>query len=625
MLRSVPVVAFLCLISGFSASGTVSTHPEVIAGTMNFARGTGAVDLVGSWAFWPGQFINPSINKGDFVRFEQFPASWSSYEPERFPGRGYGSYAVQITGLDPSVRYAFWFPGYSCASRYFVNGKELHSVGTPSERRSDETPRWDTEVVPFPATGLTEVTLVLHISNHNDIFPACPTAIQVGSYDALLEGHAHKRLLMIIPFAAILAMGAYFIALYVFQHEENSCLWLGVLCINFALRILSYDEFMLQDIFPFFPTALMFRLGYLTFAIALAGFAGFFRAQYPDQSNRKIIHTIIGVALVYSLCDLFTPIDFFTSLLVPFQVFSLLSGLYVNSILVRAVIHREQGSILLHAGFFVFFLIIVHDMMIANRMIDGVFLSHYGILCIIAAMALIVVSRFTGAFNRVEAATDELAKINASLFRFVPNEFLNFLGKRSITEVSLGDNVLKDMCVMFVHLGMDIELTSADSRRNMLEMFNDTLRAVNPVIQKHHGFVDKYLADGLMVLFPDDPQSAVRCAVEIRGIMDAYNAERKGRELPCISFAAGVHRGPLMLGTIGESERMDSTVISDVVNTASRLLRFALSKGATIIVSEMLAGSPGFAESCGVSLLPHGEVMLKGRQQPIFVYEVRNP
>jgi class 3 adenylate cyclase len=430
---------------------------------------------------------------------------------------------------------------------------------------------------------------------------------------------------MIIPFAAILAMGAYFIALYVFQHEENSCLWLGVLCINFALRILSYDEFMLQDIFPFFPTALMFRLGYLTFAIALAGFAGFFRAQYPDQANRKIIHTIIGVALVYSLCDLFTPIDFFTSLLVPFQVFSLISGLYVISILVRAVIHREQGSFLLLAGFFVFFLIIVHDMMIANRMIDGVFLSHYGILCIIAAMALFVVSRFTGAFNGVEAATDELAKINASLFRFVPNEFLNFLGKRSITEVFLGDNVLKDMCVMFVHLGMDIELTSADSRRNMLEMFNDTLRAVNPVIQKHHGFVDKYLAEGLMVLFPDDPQSAVRCAVEIRGIMDAYNAERKAKALPCISFAAGLHCGSLMLGTIGESERMDSTVISDVVNTASRLLRFALSKGATIIVSEMLAGSPGFAESCGVSLLPHGEVMLKGRQQPIFVYEVRNP
>ncbi len=621
--RCLVAAAFLCLALLAPIFGSTLPRPEVFGGTIDVGGISRPVELFGRWAFWPSVFVDPATQASGFSRFERFPASWSSYGAGLLSSRGYGSYAIRITGLNPSVLYAFWFPGYSCAACYFANGQELYAAGTPATTRAGEKPHWDSEVVALPSDGLTEVTLVLHLSNFNDIYPACPTAVQFGSFDALSAARAHKRNLMIIPFAAILAMGAYFIALFVFQRGEKACLWLGVLCVNFALRISCYDEFMLQDFMPFVPTALMFRLGYLTFALAPAAFAGFLRAYFPEELPKVPAAAIISVSLVYCAMSLLAPIDFFTGILVPFQAFALLVSLAMILVVFRAALGRRPGAILFLAGFTFFFFVVVHDILVANREIDGVFLSHYGILGIVAAMAIIVVGRFTGAFNAVEAAAGELEKVNQSLARFVPNEFLRFLGKTSITEVALGDNIRKDMCVMFVHLGIDVPLQGAAARLTMLEMFNDTLHRVNPLIQKYRGFIDKYLAEGVMVLFPDDPAKAVRCSLEIRAAIGEYNVEREREGLPSIQFAAGIHRGTLMLGTIGEAERMDSTVISDAVNTASRLLRFAVSKDASVVVSETIATDPRVASDPELDLSSHGEVRLKGRSSPVSVYEVR--
>jgi len=612
------------LCCGCALSDANSGGEPVRNGCFSMDGRSGPVDLVGTWAFWPGNFIYPVIGPSSFARFEQFPASWTTYRPEEFDAHGYASYALTITGLDSAQLYAFRFPAYNCAVRYFIDGRELYSQGKPASNAANEEPLWDSVLVPLPENGRRELTLVMHLSNFNDLFPAATAPIVFGTYDTMSVATALKRILLIIPFGAILAMGAYFLSLFVFQKEEYSSFWLGLLCIVFALRIVCYDEYILLDILPAVSPVLLFRLGYLTFSLAVAGFCGFVRSQYPGIAEKRMIVPLTVGALFYALLNMTTPIRFFSAFLVPFQLFSLAGSSYVLYVIFRAAITKKDGAWFFLAGFFVFFIIIIHDILLANRLVKGVFLAHFGILGIIGAMGLIIVRQFSRAFTGVEVLANNLERINVSLVRFVPNQFLNILGKKSITGIRLGDNVRKDMCVMFISLGVEMPLEGSAARLGMLEMFNNTLQLVNPLIQKYGGFVDKYLTEGVMALFPDDPEAVVRCALELERVLSACNAEREAEKRPWILFAAGIHRGSLMLGTIGEDERMDGTVISDVVNVSSRLRKYAVSQRIPVIVSADVAVPLTELPVCPCMLVPHGEVRLQGKDVPVAVYEARS-
>jgi hypothetical protein len=61
---------------------------------------------------------------------------------------------------------------------------------------------------------------------------------------------------------------------------------------------------------------------------------------------------------------------------------------------------------------------------------------------------------------------------------------------------------------MFVHLGMYFPLHIASARISMLEFFNSAIQQLNPVIEKHGGFIDKYLTEGLLVLCRADKRGS---------------------------------------------------------------------------------------------------------------------
>ncbi len=74
-----------------------------------------------------------------------------------------------------------------------------------------------------------------------------------------------------------------------------------------------------------------------------------------------------------------------------------------------------------------------------------------------------------------------------------------------------------------------------------------------------------------MALFPGKPLDAVQASLDILQSLESFNATRALTDLPPIKVGMGLNWGSVMLGTVGEEERMDTTVISDAVNLASRL------------------------------------------------------
>jgi len=162
-------------------------------------------------------------------------------------------------------------------------------------------------------------------------------------------------------------------------------------------------------------------------------------------------------------------------------------------------------------------------------------------------------------------------KMTSSFARFVPDQFLTFLNREDITQVELGDSVERDMTILFTDIRSFTTLSEKMTPRENFSFINSFFKRMGPVIRKHGGFIDKYLGDSIMALFPDSPDDAVAAAVEMIAVLEEYNKTRIEAKRDILQIGIGIHTGRMMLGTIGETERIEGTVISDAVNLASRI------------------------------------------------------
>ncbi|MCT7982647.1 AAA family ATPase [Laspinema sp. A4] len=214
----------------------------------------------------------------------------------------------------------------------------------------------------------------------------------------------------------------------------------------------------------------------------------------------------------------------------------------------------------------------------------------------------------------------QLSKINLAYARFVPREFIQFLGYDTILDVQLGDQVQKDMTILFSDIRSFTTLSERMSPRENFNFINSYLSRVGPVIRNHHGFIDKYIGDAVMALFPDTAEDAMRAAIEMQKQVMIYNVHRQKSGYMPIAIGIGLHTGSLMLGTIGEEQRMETTVISDAVNLASRMEGLTKLYGASIVISGQTLIHLDDPTKYNYRFL--GKVQVKGKKDSVAVFEV---
>lgn len=222
--------------------------------------------------------------------------------------------------------------------------------------------------------------------------------------------------------------------------------------------------------------------------------------------------------------------------------------------------------------------------------------------------------------QRVTERTAELVDLNTALQRFVPHEFLEFLGKDSLVEVKLGDQVQQEMTVMFSDIRNFTAHSESMTPQDSFNSLNEYLRRVSPVIRQHQGIVDKYLGDGVMALFPKSADDAVRAAIAMQGSLEDYNEHRAKNGLDPIRIGTGIHTGSLMLGIIGEEKRFQGTVISDAVNLTSRLEGMTKMYGVSIIMTTNVLINLDDPAAYNYRFLDR--VLVKGKTKALSVFDV---
>lgn len=225
---------------------------------------------------------------------------------------------------------------------------------------------------------------------------------------------------------------------------------------------------------------------------------------------------------------------------------------------------------------------------------------------------------FNGMVKEIKEYAHGLEQLSDAYYRFVPREFLNHLERESILDVQLGDQVQRDMTVLFSDIREFTSLSEGMTPDENFNFINGYLGNMSPIIREYNGFVDKYIGDAVMALFPEKIEDAVNAGIQMHKQLRKYNVLRRSQGYARIKIGIGMHTGLLKLGTVGEELRMESTVISDAVNLASRLEGMTKKFGSGLIISETMRDA--VADQYELRYL--GRVKIKGKTGSAKIFEV---
>lgn len=247
----------------------------------------------------------------------------------------------------------------------------------------------------------------------------------------------------------------------------------------------------------------------------------------------------------------------------------------------------------------------------------GVRLQEVIVLLLTACMLTLAVSRSRSIALRQAA----LASERTNLARYFPRKTVDLLATRTNP---LSQPREHRAAVLFADL---ISFTNWAQDRPAQETIG-VLRQIHELlcdtVFRHDGTLDKFIGDGLMATFgtPEPTQrdavNALTAAVEMADVFRLWKEAKKGTDAGELELAIGVHYGPIIIGDIGTSRRMEFAVLGDTVNVASRLEQANREIGCHCIVSTALveaaeAESPTETAAALARLRRHGPITLRGR------------
>jgi len=624
------LLATLCLL--LSCRGADLPKPHVENGildlrTWNFQE-HGPVTLDGQWFWYWKKLLTPEEIERENpapTGFYNFPSAWNGKEVngEKISADGSGTFRLRIL-LPAPGRYAMKLVMNKTAYRFFLGKKEIGSNGTVGADANSTEPVNFARMISFDADSDT-VDLIMQVSSFNYVNGGPRDKILFGSLDVIQEQRVWGAAITMFFFGCYLMVGLYHVILFMLRPRDSSPIYLAAFCFAVGTWSLTVGETILWRIFPEISYLTTLRVEFLAMTLMLPALPLFFRSVYMEETPLIFGRIAQVYATAVSLLILFTPAHIFSRSLQVSQIFVLIYVLLFAWVLVRVWL-RKKGSLNLIA-YLLFIVVVFRDASYRFMRIDTADWYPFALLALTLVQAFLISRKSSRAYQTVEWQTDILKNQARTLretvqayYRFVPREFLMQIGKEEITTVQLGDQVQKTMSVFFADIRSFTAISEKMSPEETFAFLNDLLGRLGPIIRKNRGFIDKYLGDGIMAIFPEQPDDALLAAVEMLEELKDLNYWRSTMNAEEIRLGIGIHIGRLMLGTVGEPERMDGTVISDAVNTASRIQEFTKEIGIDLAISETFFQSlkdPGKFKT-----RPLGSFRPRGRDEGVNLYEV---
>jgi class 3 adenylate cyclase len=577
-----------------------------------FKQAAGSWRLAGNWRFHFGD--DPAYASAAFVdsswQLLAVPDTWSQ---RNLPSAGIAWYRSRIAINDTAAMEAagLFFEHVHVAMEVYWNGELIGSNGKVATRADKEIAGDDAFLCQIPAEKIANAThlLALRVSNHHAVSGGISLPPKIGGYNKLADYQNAHHYFYGFLFGIFFISGLYHLALYWGGRTRREYLLFALLSFGFAIFVFLDP---ISDLFHanqhFFK--LRFQALWIDTLLLVALAYGFMVAQF-DYPHRWLMRLVVAATA------LLIPAVFYRENIFDMGFEWQARNWWIQSTALGSVYlsfwalkQRRPGSLLLIFGTLI--------------LGAGGFLSAHRDSSLIAffAFAIFVFAMSVTLSKKMSALENEIKKMMQVFRLFVPDQVLARLAKNGIDSIRLGSVEDGHASILFSDIRAFATVAETLTPSETLGYLNAVMQRLAPIVQAHNGFVNQYVGDAIMAIFytPTHTRDAVNSAIAMRHALQQYNLEREQRGEERIEIGIGINSGRVIMGTIGSPTRMESAVIGDAVNLASRIEQLTKRYRVGILIAENnYLELPDREKYCSREV---DVVQVKGKNNVVTLYEI---
>lgn len=423
-----------------------------------------------------------------------------------------------------------------------------------------------------------------------------PLILKIKTMDHFLKDAMANSYFVAIYYGIAIALVLYTIILFFIVRKKVYVYYaLYVLAMTFFQMLLdgTAQMYLIRNVSPDIADKLMFS-SVCVLSICLTFFSKELLQIHTHRTLSKVFDNFVSIFVVEIVTLFLLPNIYFTSKITAFTFIALTIPLLIAGF--KSIRTVRSTAIYFLVAFIPFIIggsllalrfvgILPPSFLTENAVQIGTAIEFLFFTLALSNQVTLLKKQSSEAIQKENKQTQKLSLLSESLNRFIPHKFLSHLGLNDITRTTLGDCVERTMTIMFADIRDFTTLSETLSPAENFRFLNSYLSRMEPYIRKNNGFIDKYVGDAIMAIF-DNEDDAVLAGIEMLNGLKTYNKHRANSNYPPVHIGIGINTGKLMLGIIGGEERMESTVISDAVNLASRIESITKMYNAPLLISD---------------------------------------
>lgn len=213
-------------------------------------------------------------------------------------------------------------------------------------------------------------------------------------------------------------------------------------------------------------------------------------------------------------------------------------------------------------------------------------------------------------------------KIQQAMGKYLSQDIMKNVVK-NIDDIKLGGKKA-EVTVLFADIRGFTSISEKLSAEEVSNILNEYFTAIEPVITKYNGVINKFIGDAVMAIFGEPihdinhAKNAVLCANEMLRTVDILRDKWLFEGKPKIEIGIGINTGEAFVGNIGSEKRLEYTVIGDMVNLASRIESYN-----KVYKTNFLISSTTYEHVSKIAdVIKISEVTIRGKSKKMDIYEV---
>ncbi|BDA80372.1 histidine kinase [Leptospira kobayashii] len=306
-----------------------------------------SVDLKGDWEFYWQDFLEPTEEKPDRVRYVSSPKSWTSLEEfgNPLPSFGFATYRLTVILPEEKEDLVLSLPGIYTSYKLFLNGEFVHEGGVMGSNPESSSPSLKSALI--PVKNINKILKIqIQVANFYDRNAGIHDLISIGRPASIYSRIMSERVLNWVISAILFFLSLYHILIYFARKTELASLCLAIVFLGVIYtRIGLAEQKILFDLFSDSWCLTFIRAGRVSFALIVAGCSGVIYYLFGTKNDKWALWTGLIYGFVASAVAIFLPIRTFWGINKYFSFFSL--GLIFTAVIFvfRSVIQGKKNSI----------------------------------------------------------------------------------------------------------------------------------------------------------------------------------------------------------------------------------------------------------------------------------------